>query len=266
VSLGVGTGDKDLRIIRHLKNLKGEQDKLFYVAVDISSEMLQLVLREMESEDQAGQPDLTLLVQLDFFEEGNIQQLRKLLDDVLGEQPTMFSLLGNTVANFEDDAALLRMLANHLVRPQDRLLLEVATTDKVEPDAVNAARKEYQDSPDFKRFVTSVLTQHTDLHVNPSSVQVAGTQDTDNRAIRIETIYRNHMGEVLVTIPDGRDPITFPNNDSIRLYLSRKYTEPGIAKLINDCGFSGSDPVREFFRLPHPYRFGVYLFLLGRSS
>lgn len=73
-----------------------------------------------------------LPVQLDFSSQDNVVELRRLLQGLFGEEAVLFSLLGNTMANFEDDTGLLRMLTEQLLRPQDRFVLETATTRQLD--------------------------------------------------------------------------------------------------------------------------------------
>lgn len=115
VSLGVGTGGKDRHILSDLAKQSGN---LYYFPVDMSPEMLRIGVRE--SLKGAGVPKRRVLpAQIDFSLEHNLLDLRDLVRSISGEDPVLYSLLGNTLANFEDDAELLLRLAG-MLRDQDR--------------------------------------------------------------------------------------------------------------------------------------------------
>ena len=90
----------------------------------------------------------------------------------MGDEPILWGLLGNTAANFEDDFELIERLAR-LLRPQDRLMLEVATTSELAADVSERSSTEYLRSKAFCEFVTSALHQHTDLPINMDYVEIS---------------------------------------------------------------------------------------------
>src|SRR5215470_6150185 len=132
VSFGPGTGQKDATIIRDL--MRGNP-RLCYVPVDMSAEMLRLTVRGPIRE--TGLPaDRILPVQLDFSSQTSLAALWTLLGQLgqlTGDEPIVFSLLGNTLANFDDDNGLLATLTAGL-RSQDRLVLETATADRLDDE------------------------------------------------------------------------------------------------------------------------------------
>lgn len=91
----------------------------------------------------------------------------------------LFSLSGNTLANFDDDAGLLTQLTTELLRPQDRLLLEVATTPDLSDDMASQATEEYETSEGFGEFVTSSLRRQTNLAVDKDNLQYDASIEDD---------------------------------------------------------------------------------------
>ena len=177
-----------------------------------------------------------LPIQIDFSIDGNITELRRMLSRIVGEEAILFSLLGNTLANFENDTELLRTVSA-LLRPQDRLLLELASTTRVDADAAGAAADEYARSAAFKQFVTSALLGSTDLPAGIETVSFTGLPEGE-RAILIKAIYQNRENRTMpMKLPDNTT-INFVPNDTIRLLISRKYADGGIAALTADCGLS----------------------------
>ena len=175
-----------------------------------------------------------LPVQLDFSDDENLDELHVLRDRLMGDEPILWALLGNTAANFEDDLELIERMAR-LLRPQDLLMLEVATSTELAGDVPERVSTEYLRSKAFCEFVTSALHQHTDLPINMDNVAITG-EVVDDRCVVIKTIYHHRDEDTRVTLPD-RTVITLKRGDTIRLYLSRKYAP---AALHGDSGRSVS--------------------------
>src|SRR2546430_3616205 len=150
VSLGVGTGQKDGVILRDLLSV---QPNLLYTPVDLSSAMLRLGVRESCKGLKIARHQV-LRMQLDFAIRENLAELRAFLNHLVGTEPVLYSLLGNTMANFENDVELLGLLTG-LLRPQDRFLLEVATTEELDENLAADAAEEYHRSRAYHEFVTS---------------------------------------------------------------------------------------------------------------
>src|SRR5262249_47227570 len=181
--------------------------------------------------------DCILPIQLDFSTTDNVARLRRLLDKVFGDEPILYSLLGNTVANFEDDALLLAMLARTLLRPQDRMALEVATTEQLGVDLAEEAAEEYGRSRSFREFVTSALMHYTDLQIDMDRVLFLGSV-AEHGVLYVKVVYANKPGDAdRITLPD-RTTVRFPEDDTIRLHVTRKYARSGIDALLADSEVS----------------------------
>lgn len=255
VSLGPGDGQKDGVII---EDLRSTHPHLCYVPVDASTEMLRLAVRDLIFRLKLPKENV-LSLSWDFAARDNLVALRSLLDKLFGDGPVLFSLLGNTLANFDDDADLLRLLAAELLRPQDRLLLEVATT----PALTEELAVEYESSPTFGEFVTSALRRYTDLRVDKDSVEYRGSVE-DNRALMIKMVYRNHTGaDIPIKLPNRAD-FSFVADDTIRLALTRKYSTPGIAAMLAGSGLATSADSQSELTGPNKGpRFGLELLMLA---
>lgn len=231
VSLGPGDGQKDAVVLHHLRRDNAE---LCYVAVDMSAEMLRLGVHALTRQLKLSRSRI-LPVQLDFSAPDNVAELRRLLHGLFGEEAILYSLLGNTMANFENDTELLRMLAEQLLRPQDRFVLELATTSQLDDVLAQGAAEEYERSRTFREFVTSALMHYTNLNIDMDSVLVQGSVQ-EGRALIIKVIYQNRAdGKIRITLPDRTD-VPFPQQDTIRLYLSRKYARDGLDTLLAESG------------------------------
>ncbi|WP_432096694.1 L-histidine N(alpha)-methyltransferase [Streptomyces sp. bgisy100] len=231
VSLGTGTGHKDHAV---LERLRRGHPELRYIPVDVSPEMLRLGQREAlrNLDIPAGS---VVPVQLDFSSARNVLGLRRLVERLVGEEPVIYSLLGNTLANFEDDTALLALLMGQLLRPQDRFMLEVASTEQLDEAGARAAAREYRASPRFGEFVTSAVMQYTDLRIDMDSVSFGAVVEED-RSLLVKVVYRNRTGgQLRLTLPD-RSSIEFPDEDTIRLLITRKYSPAGLEKMLADAG------------------------------
>lgn len=241
VSLGVGIGDKDNEI---LKRLYSSNNSIRYFPVDMSSTMLRLGVRNA-TKDILLKGSHVLPIQIDFSVETNIIELRKLLDRVDNGNPILFSLLGNTLANFPDDIELLQTISK-LMQTGDKLLLEVATTEELNEEAAAAAAKEYANASSFKKFVTSTLLQYTNMNINFVNVCFEGSIepsnfedsiDSCNKALFIKVLYRNLSQETIsIMLPDW-ETVEFKHGDTIRLLTTRKYSANGLDKIISESKF-----------------------------
>lgn len=233
VSLGPGDGQKDAVVLRGLRR---DHPQLCYIPVDTSTEMLRLAVRDLVVTHKFP-PTNVVALPWDFSAPDDIVALRALLTELFGDTAILFSLLGNTLANFDHDADLLHILAAELIRPQDRLLVEVATTPALNDQLANEAASEYERSLTFGEFVTSALQRYTDLRIEKDSVFYEGSIESD-RALLIKMIYRNlKADEILIRLPN-RDQVRFRPGDTIRLLLTRKYSESGLKSLLVNSGLT----------------------------
>lgn len=228
VSLGPGDGRKDGVLLADLSRTNGD---LCYLPVDTSGDLLHLAVRGLIH--RLGLPtDRVLSLPWDFSLKENISSLRRLLDELFGSTPVLFSLLGNAIAGFDADADVLDLLAT-MLRPGDRLLLEAEVTPSLTASLVPAAVQEYSRSPSFGEFATASLRHHTDLCVDLADVELLGTIE-DNRAIVVKTVYR--AGDDLVVTLPNHSGVRFAFDDTIRLSLSRKYSPEGLADMVDGAG------------------------------
>lgn len=262
ISLGPGTGEKDRTVLSHLQPHNPE---MFYVPVDMSAEMLRVCVQPMRVLPYIRQFRRQLLpIQLDFSVEENVEELAGLRQRLVGDERVIFSLLGNTIANFEDDVELIARLSRQLLKPQDLLLLEVATVSDINSETARSAANEYEQSRAFREFVTSSMHQHTDLPIDMDSVIFEGIEESE-RSILIKVIYRNQSGrDQGITLPD-RTVVAFPDKDTIRLLITRKYYRSALdAALNNEAHLSvvGAAHTDSMAR-GSMYRFGLDLILLS---
>jgi L-histidine N-alpha-methyltransferase len=97
------------------------------------------------------------------------------------------------------------------------------------------AAEEYERSRTFREFATSALMHYTNLHIDMDSVLFQGSVE-DERALLIKVIYQNRTGgKIRITLPDRTD-VPFPQQDTVRLYISRKYAQGSLDSLLADSG------------------------------
>lgn len=228
-SLGPGTGEKDAAIVRTLSEAN---KNAFFFPIDMSPEMLRLGTKRAVENTSISRGNV-LPIQIDFSTRENVEEISKLVQIIIGEDAVLYSLLGNTLSNFEDDEQLLSNIA-FLLRPQDLLLLEIATTDRVTSDAASAAASEYDQSEKFKHFVSSSLIQNTNLPVNIKNIEFLHSVESD-RALLVKTVYRNNSQTFEMRV-GSNVPVLFTKADTIRLSTVRKYSSAGIGALIRGAG------------------------------
>ncbi|MGM1061475.1 L-histidine N(alpha)-methyltransferase [Saccharothrix sp. Mg75] len=258
VSFGVGTGHKDRLVLEHLLD---HNPDMLYVPVDMSSEMLRLGTQQA-THGLRLRGHRVVPVQLDFSIPGNLTEFRDLVHRVVGDEPVLYSLLGNTMANFDHDAELLASLTG-LVRPQDLFLLEVATTDALSDELAQDAVEEYARSRAYREFVTSALMHNTDLTITLDAVQFRGAVEGD-RALKVKVVYQNRTGgDIMVMLPD-RTRVPFPDQDTIRLYLTRKYARKALDGVVRAAGMRKVTGTHSDFPVPRSAQgFGMDLLLLA---
>jgi L-histidine N-alpha-methyltransferase len=228
VSLGSGDGRKDGVLLADLSRVNRD---LCYLPVDTSEDLLHLAVRGLIHRLKLP-TDRIMSLPWDFSLRENISALRRLLDELFGPTPVLFSLLGGAVSGFEKDTELLGLLGS-LLRPGDRLLLEVEVTDSVSQNLVPMAVGEYSRSPVFGEFVASSLRHHTDLPVDVEDIELLGTVE-DSRALVVKTVYRA-CDDLALTLPNSTSA-RLACDDTIRLALSRKYSPEGLATMVADAG------------------------------
>ena len=255
VSLGVGTGQKDHHILADIGAVFTEQN---FFAVDMSAEMLRYSMSNTMGSLRKGQ-FLAYAIQLDFADRNNLDELKSLVHRCVGTDPVLYSLLGNTIANFVDDTKVLKNIVR-LLRPQDQLLLELAYTHKADDETSNRAAEEYRRSDLFKQFATSALLHNTDLPIELDRVQIIPQSDAQGNAIVLKVIYHGKKGGEEFTLPD-RLKVKFPASDTIRIYYTRKYTKDGVRRLFEEAG------CHAYSEYCHSSgRFGMALYMLGSKS
>jgi hypothetical protein len=205
-----------------------------------------------------------LPVQLDFAVRRNVAALRELLVRTVGDEPILYSMLGNTIANFEDDGEIARRLTS-LLREQDAFLLEVATTENLSPVLADEAAEEYLRSRAYKEFVTSSLLHNTDLIVDTDSVVFHSSVEKD-RALLVRALYQNRTGhDIRMTVPD-RSQVLFQHDDTILLQVTRKYLRRTLPAFLGELGTALVHSTHEEFKADNPAGgFGMDMLLLRRD-
>ncbi len=258
VSLGVGTGTKDRTILEDLYRARRD---IYYLPVDMSSEMLRLGTLEPLRAIRFPMEQV-LPIQLDFSIAGNLDELRQLLDRLVGAEPILYALTGNTLANFESDEEALATITQAL-RPQDRLLLEVATTTRIDDEAAAEAADEYHETRAFAEFVTSALRYNTNLRIDNDRVKFRGFIEDDD-ALQVKIMYENDTDdEIRMELPDHTE-LVLPVGDTIRLYTTRKFSAGRLNRLLAACELTLVESAHSQFRhTRRPSPFGLDLLLLA---
>jgi uncharacterized SAM-dependent methyltransferase len=232
VSFGPGDGRKDGVLLEDLSRANAD---LCYLPVDASEELLHLAVRGLIRRLDLP-TDRVLSLPWDFSLAENADALRRLLDELFGPTPVLFSLLGNTIGHFDDDTGLLRRFAS-LLRPADRLLLEVEVTMGLDAGLVVDAVGEYEHSTAFGEFVAAGLRAHTDLVVDRDAVELLGDVE-DGRALVVKAAYRNRTGGEVAIGLANRSTVPFAPDDTIRVSLSRKYSAEGLSAMLGEAGLT----------------------------
>ncbi len=252
VSIGPGTGEKDAAILKHLQTLA--DSPIVYIPVDISADLLRMSLDVSLQEIDEGHVDV-LPIELDVASERGLQGLKQVIEQMT-HGPVLISLLGNTLANFREDEAMLKDITELLSGPDDLLLMELATTREATKDLALKAGSEYNGSVSFSNFVMAALTQYTNCTHESGSIVHKG-QVIDG-AIEIRT--RFTASEPLMIYVNDTDHFELEVDDGIELYRSRKYTPESLDRLFSDLVEVKKEPT------PFSKDFGVVTSLLRLKS
>lgn len=143
---------------------------------------------------------------------------------------------------------------------------ESAKNAAIDEDLAVAAAEEYHRSRAFQEFVTSALLMYPDLKINMDSVLYRGSVE-DERALLVKVIYQNRTGDDLRFMLPDRTKVTFPDRDTIRLLLSRKYARHGLDAMLAEAGIETVQAVRAGFTSQRmPGAFGTDLLLLSAGA
>jgi uncharacterized SAM-dependent methyltransferase len=239
VSVGPGTGEKDKIILQRLREVAGDE-KVLYVPIDLSPDLLRIAV----TESTAGLRDglVVMPIQLDITRPKAMKGLKELLDELNAGTPMLVSVLGNTLANFQEDRAALGPIKKLLTQDKDRLLIELATSIEATPDLARKARAEYDGSGSFRRFVMATLSDFTNCRLDSPEL-VKYEAEVDDGVIEITANYVAPIdGRVIF-----RDDEHFAINakDQIELLITRKYTDTALTRLLR--GFHEVERAREWY-------------------
>ena len=226
VSIGPGTGEKDGFVLKHLATLSSSP--IVYIPVDISADLLRMSLDiSMQGIDEDAID--VLPIELDISSDRGLVGLKKVIE-LMTDGPVLLGLLGNTLANFQQDAEMLERIATLLSGPDDILMMELATAKKATEELADKAAEEYEGSVSFRNFVMAALTQYTNCTQESGRV----VYDGQAAAAAIEiTTYFTPRTKLEIYVSDT-DHFPLGTKESIELYRSRKYTTQGLQSLFSE--------------------------------
>jgi L-histidine Nalpha-methyltransferase len=233
VSIGPGTGEKDRAVLTYLQELAGD-DKLIYVPIDISPELLKTGIIEATQEVDVEKL-VVIPILADITSDFALTDLRTVLADIGKDEGMLISVLGNTLANFRDDKATLDRLASLLLGPRDKLLVEVATTTNVTEEAAKRVKTEYEGSPSFRRFVMATLSDFTNCTLDGGGGGVHYDSIARDGVIQLTANYTNPRA-TRVVFRDGED-FALKANEQIELLITRKYSDEALDRLLSDFDY-----------------------------
>jgi uncharacterized SAM-dependent methyltransferase len=228
VSIGPGTGEKDREILGHLVSKLGEGETIVYVPVDISPQLLRMGVSSGLRINDLDRV-VVLPMELDIASEVELATLKVVVEELGRTAGVLISLLGNTLSNFHDPAAMLMSLGSLLSSEEDRLFLELAATNKADEAHVKRAAAEYQASDPFLLFAMETLCDYTDLLRETDLVKVVG--EVEDGIIKVTTNYQLDK-TTKVRIGKSGSTFTLHKGEPIELIVCRKYTDSALASML----------------------------------
>lgn len=233
LSLGVGTGDKDSSIMANSTN-----KEVRYFPVDISMPMIsEGVCNVLKRHPKIRKS--TFPIQIDFSNRADLNKISNAIRQSSGERRTrLVSVLGNTIANFDNDRLVLKNIVDTLLNEGDRIIFELATMND---DNLSLAKTEAE--IEYSSVVFKDFAQQSLKH----AVSLSKYSDWDKRIVALAD-YKVDLQHMEIEVRMGISKSTKmyfhsgnqvggnENPRDIRLYLSRKYTSEGIGKLLSWAG------------------------------
>jgi L-histidine Nalpha-methyltransferase len=207
-----------------------------------------------------------LPIEMDISKEHMLRDLRKVLERIIpNKDKILFSIIGNTLANFKDDKSMLKGISDILLDTNDVLLTELSFVNHVDEQIKKGAEREYS-CGSFKKFATGSLVQNTNIDASQEKNYHVVVKDMNEEnqvsGCIIECRYFNNVNIKNNEFSILQDtPIPFPKGKSILLYLSRKYTNHGINTLIRKGNLK-----QIAVEHVHHRQFGSVLLLLEKST
>jgi L-histidine N-alpha-methyltransferase len=227
VEFGAGSADKTRTI---LDAMRAARPEVVYVPVDVSAAFLD----ETAERVRDAYPGLRVVPMVADFVDG--VHLPQILP-----HPVLFAMLGSTIGNLEDDAAvkLLRRLRQGMT-PADRLLLgaDLLKSAAVIEPAYNDAQGV---TAAFNRNMLHVLNHELGANFHPDAF--AHEAFLDPKAGRIE-MHLVATTDQRVTFP-GVGSMVIPCGDSIRTEISNKYTRQRLTRILCVAGLDVTDWVTD---------------------
>jgi L-histidine Nalpha-methyltransferase len=230
ISIGTGTGEKDNAVLKHLQRLSKERrgEPTVYLPIDISGDLLKMSF-DTSMADIDERFVVLVWMERDITTNGAIQTVRE-LRDVFPPGPALISILGNTLANLSDDRKMLDHIGE-LLRPDDLLLIELATIPEATDAHAERAEDEYEGSTTFRDFVMASLSLYSNTDLLRAG-DITFAVEVQPGRLEITTNFTAHK-KFPVSLLDGYSFEMQPG-ETIKLYTSRKYTNEGLTDLLGD--------------------------------
>jgi L-histidine N-alpha-methyltransferase len=256
ISVGPGTGEKDKLILEHLLSLLAEGQTVVYVPIEISSEILDVALELILPAIDRKRIEV-IPIRMDVTDDDSLQRLKDVLPTLTNGGRSLFSLLGNTLANFADDSEMLEKLSP-LVKPHDYLLLELATVTSATSQTAHHAAMEYEGSDTFHKFAMGTLRDYTNCSFDNGRVICRGEVVRD--AVQVITSFAPTTPMRIEFRTGGG--FDLQADETIELYRSRKYPVTAQQKLTT--GYTELDRAESLYSSRSA--FGVATLLLKRNT
>jgi transcriptional regulator with XRE-family HTH domain len=271
VSLGVGEGSKDKALISDFFCPEGAsypRDNFVYIPVDMSLDMLRI---SAEKTQELLPHHRCIGIQRDIETSEGMIEIAQVANLIGENQPVLYGFLGNTIANVESPEEVLKSISQ-IMRLDDLLIFEAQTITESaleKQSSHETVRKEYL-SGAFRRFVESVLLQHTDLRLNHIEMNNYYQVDVSlhdwnpyGRILLIDCFFENNTSQSLyITLING-DTITIGTQEKIRLFRSRKFP---LSTLHNFVSAGNLDILEDNYFLNQSEGTGFGVMMLKRNT
>ncbi len=217
IDVGCGNGKKTIPFIEALSKTHKPTN---YIALDISTEMLALAIKNISNEIKQNLNTQTFVID---FEEGNFAQITNMLRKVYYES-NFLTMLGNTIGNPFDKDRVLSNLRESMTF-NDHILIGI---ELVRGDDVGKILSHYRTA-----FVNkAVFFCLEKMGVKHSDGETKVIYNKAKSQVEIYFVFRKNT-----KVKFADEIFDFKNGDKILLAISYKSTKPQLEKLLSKTGF-----------------------------
>lgn len=228
--IGAGNGQHSAYLIKHILKSTGLSSLPSYNCVDFSGDLLRIALKEIERANPTQAVTVTR-----FDVEAHEAKIPRQSD------PTLFLLLGNTLANLECPQRFVNLLASSM-KPGDAFLASFLQKPRAEQIAVTMASYEGEE------FHEAVLMPFKMAGVPLDRIELETTYDEESQAVLAFAEFIEDWSFSFVEVP-----VHIPAGAKVRCFLSRRLEASEVVDFFNAEGLLAEVKIHKNNGIAHAF-------------